>query len=160
MAPITRAQWRQSLHAEAPCERRHRTYLSEKFGKPMPNVRSASLASSSVALTISSRRFSVNTADSEPTSSCEQSASSTSGAPFVKTTVRSCPEASRSIVLINLRSEENGTSAIRMNPDSRCAGSSPARCAPNRSAPPSDRPGSPSRRRFGAVPRCWPWRLL
>ena len=95
-------------------------------------------------------------ARSSPTSSCVHRASSTSGAPFVNTSTRPSASASVWTVLINLRSDENGTSPTRAK---RCVETLRLRdrpFSPQQSARPrSDRPAPSSVRPAAAATRCW-----
>ena len=70
-----------------------------------------------------------------PTSSCVHRVSSTSGAPLVKTSMRSLCSASVCTVLISLRSDENGTSPTRRKRASSASDRSPALRAATISAP-------------------------
>ena len=101
--------------------------VGQRRGRRRPSVRSASPASSSFAsqdLRAALRASAA--ARSSPTSSCVQRASSTSGAPFVKTQ-HALRRARRRVwtVLISLRSDENGTSPTRAKRASSASGLEP-----------------------------------
>ena len=100
-----------------------------------PSVRSASPASSSLVRRISSRRTPVRERRPSPTSSNAQRVSRTSGAPLVNTIPACSSSVSRWIVLINLRSDENGTSPTRGSRLSRSASLRPHFRAATISAP-------------------------
>ena len=91
--PINPRKTRSCSTRSSTSSRSNASFGSER--KATPSVRSASPASSSFICKISARRSAVSGLISSPTSSCEQRASSTSGAPLVKTSRRSCRSASR-----------------------------------------------------------------